>query len=102
MGEHLRTDFGKVAGKLELEKWPLSARNSRRCIRRMRFGKKLIRQCMNWRRLCRGDENGAEWSADGDVRQRHEIRERLVSSNHAERRLVYAIADSPRFTQYSA
>jgi hypothetical protein len=31
-----------------------------------------------------------------------EIRERLVSSNDRERRLVYAITDSPRYQHYSA
>ena len=31
-----------------------------------------------------------------------EVREWLVSSNDAERRLVYAITDSPRYTHYSA
>jgi len=31
-----------------------------------------------------------------------EVREWLVSSNDAERRLVYAILDSPRFSHYSA
>ncbi len=31
-----------------------------------------------------------------------EVREWLVSSNDAERRLVYAITDSPRYTHYNA
>ena len=31
-----------------------------------------------------------------------EIREHLVSSDDSERRLVYAITDSPRYTHYSA
>jgi len=31
-----------------------------------------------------------------------EIREHLVSTDDAERRLVYAITDSPRYTHYSA
>ena len=31
-----------------------------------------------------------------------EVREHLVSSDHAERRLVYAITDSPRYSHYSA
>jgi hypothetical protein len=31
-----------------------------------------------------------------------EVREWLVSSNDAERRLVYAIIDSPKYTHYSA
>lgn len=31
-----------------------------------------------------------------------EVRERLVSCDDAERRLVYAITDSPRYTHYSA
>jgi hypothetical protein len=58
-------------------------------------------------RLARGFVTNAELEADGATRivtfvNGVEVRERLVSCDHQQRRLAYAISDSSRFTHYSA
>jgi hypothetical protein len=58
-------------------------------------------------KLARGFVTNARLGADGATRivtfgNGVEVRERLVSCDHDQRRLVYAISDSARFTHYSA